>query len=943
MKRAIVLLLLSLAAHAQTINLPSGKPLGEVPGTPRRTNSFPTAVALSPDQRYLAILNNGFGTQESAGQQSIAILNLDTNELTDFPDPRLGPNAKQTYFLGLAWSTDGRELYASMASLTDPEGKQPGSTGNGIAVYSFAEGKLTPARFLKIPLQPLAKGKKFTYGAKFVPEGFANPYPAGLTVMREKTGDALLVPNNLSDTVVLISAKDGRLLKRFDLSRGATVPSQFPYECALQGSDESKAWCTLWNGSALAELDLNRGRVNRLGIDLRHDGRAKAGSHPAGISSTGEFLFVALQNADEVAVIRPETGRVLNYIPLKFGDSKSSGLQPTALVADERGRLYVTLSGANALAVVDIPENIMICFDCDPLENLRPFKSRGVLGFIPTQWYPTAVAIKGRIHSPDERPPVELQPELLIATGKGIGTGPNSAAVPKSPLAQKGHPYIASLIHGSIARVNIPEAEKNLKELTQQVLDSNLMRQPPPINFGVGKNPIKHVIYVIKENRTYDQLFGDLKPGNGDPSLTLYGWDITPNHHKLALQFGILDNFYDSGEVSGNGHVWSTAATTSDYTEKTWQINYRGDERMYDYEGKVGDIYPMHEQIPDINEPRTGYLWANAARSGLTYRHYGEYVDTQWCSAEKQNSPASTGRATTNCERPVVRKGEPLPEHLGGGPSPWPWPVPKIADNIPTKPELVGHFDPHFADYRLEYPDQLRADEFLREFKQFVRAREKGKGEQLPNLVVLRLPNDHTAGTWAGMPTPSAMLADNDLALGRIVEAVSNSPYWEDTAILVLEDDAQDGADHVDAHRSIAFVISKYSQSATEKPVVDSTFHTTVSMIKTIEDLLGMPPMNNNDAQAAPIQLFGGQGTQPPYKADRRNLDNGLIYTVNQPNAQGSKESAAMDFMRADSVNTELLNAILWRDRKGDIPVPNPVHTVHTPTEQHDDDDDDEE
>ena len=938
MKHVIVFLLLSLAAHAQTINLPSGKPLGQVPGTPRRTNSFPTAVALSPDQRYLAILNNGFGTEESAGQQSIAILDLETNLLTDFADPRLGPSAKQTYFLGLAWSTNGRELYASMASLTDPEGKKPGSTGNGIAVYSFGEGKLTSARFLKIPLQPLPKGKKFTYGAQFVPKGFANPYPAGMAVVRKKTGDELLVPNNLSDTVVLIRAQDGRLVKRFELSRRKTVPSQFPYECALQGSDVTKAWCTLWNGSAVAELDLSRGTVSRR-IDLRHDGRSKAGSHPAGISSTGEFLFVALQNADEVAVIRPETGRVLDYIPLKLGDSSSLGLQPTALVADERGRMYVTLSGANSVAIIDIPEGIEICLHC-PADIFRPFKSHGVLGFIPTQWYPTAVAIKGRIHSPDERPAVGLQPELLIATGKGIGTGPNAAAVPKGPLAQKGHPYIASLIHGSIARVSIPEAEKNLKELTRQVIDSNLMRQPPPINFGIGKNPIKHVIYVIKENRTYDQLFGDLKPGNGDPSLTLYGWDITPNHHKLALQFGILDNFYDSGEVSGNGHVWSTAATTSDYTEKTWQIGYRGDERMYDYEGKVGDIYPMHEQIPDINEPRTGYLWANAARNGLTYRHYGEYVDTQWCSAERQNSPASTGRATTNCERSVVRKGEPLPEHLGGVQSPWPRPVPMIADNIPTKPELRGHFDPHYADFNMEYPDQLRADEFLREFKEFVRARESGKGELLPSLVVLRLPNDHTAGTAVGMPTPSATVADNDLALGRIVEAVSNSPYWNDTAILVLEDDAQDGADHVDAHRSIAFVISKYSQSSTEKPIVDSTFHTTVSMIKTLEDLLGLPPMNNNDAQAAPIQLFGGNGTQPPYEADHRNLENGLIYTVNLPNAQGSKESAAMDIVRADSVNTELLNAILWRDRKGDVPVPKPVHTVHTPTERHDDDDD---
>jgi hypothetical protein len=918
MKHVIVLLLLSLAARAQTINLPSGKQLGQVPGTPRRTNSFPTAVALSPDQRYLAILNNGFGTAESAGQQSIAILDLDTNALTDFPDPRLGPNAKQTYFLGLAWSTTQRELYASVASLTDPEGKQPGSTGNGIAVYSFAEGKLTPARFLKIPLQPLAKGKKFTYGAQFVPEGFANPYPAGLAVHDLENRDRLLVAGNLSDSLYLVDTRDGRLISKIEISEGRAIPSRFPYTC----SGYKFSWCSLWNSSELVSIDSRTGKIlKKVKLNVRNKGIVVS-SHPSAVLDNVNFIYIALSNSDEIAVVDSYSGELVHRFEIKLPGQVRTGVRPVALAADGKN-LYVALAGANSVAVLDIPESA-ICIHCD---KQPPFHSKGVLGFIPTQWYPTALAVR--------------RGELLIATGKGVGTGPNAAAVPNGPLAQKGHPYIASLIHGSIARVNIPEAEKNLKELTQQVLDSNLMRQPPPINFGVGKNPIKHVIYVIKENRTYDQLFGDLKPGNGDPSLTLYGWDITPNHHKLALQFGILDNFYDSGEVSGNGHVWSTAATTSDYTEKTWQIGYRGDERMYDYEGKVGDIYPMHEQIPDINEPRTGYLWANAAGSGLTYRHYGEYVDTQWCSAEKQNSPASTGRAATDCKRAVVRNGEPLPEQLGGGQSPWPWPVPVIADNIPTKPELRGHFDPHYADFRMEYPDQLRADEFLREFKQFVRARESGRGEMLPNLVVLRLPNDHTAGTAAGMPTPSATVADNDLALGRLVEAVSNSRYWDDTAILVLEDDAQDGADHADAHRSIAFVISKYSQSSTEKPVVDSTFHTTVSMIKTLEDLLGMPPMNNNDAQAAPIQFFGGLGTQPPYKADHRNLETGLIYTVNQPNAQGSKESAAMDFVRADSVNTELLNAILWRDRKGDVPVPKPVHTVHTPTEQHDDDDDD--
>jgi hypothetical protein len=447
------------------------------------------------------------------------------------------------------------------------------------------------------------------------------------------------------------------------------------------------------------------------------------------------------------------------------------------------------------------------------------------------------------------------------------------------------------------------------------------------IAFGSGANPIKHVIYVIKENRSYDQILGDLGVGDGDPSLTMYGEEITPNEHKLARQFGVLDNFYDSGEVSGDGHVWSMAAITSDYLEQTWQIDYRGNERSYDYEGVVDGRYPLQEHIPDIDDPSTGYLWGNLARHGITYRHYGEFISTKFCSqkATRENPQEGTPlRGGSPCLRNSIKFGEKLPDYLGeprGGPSPWPWPIPMIAEDVAVKPELVGHFDPRFPDFNLNFPDQLRADEFLNEFDQFVEQRTEGR-DTMPQFILLRLPNDHTSGTKPGIATPAAAIADNDLALGRVVDAISHSAYWQDTAIFVLEDDAQNGADHVDAHRSTGFVISRFSPREA-KPFVDHTFYTTVNMVRTIEGLLGLPPMNNNDAHAAVMAaMFAGSGDQPAFTADARNRDNGLLYRINPSNNPDAKASRTLDFSHADAADAGQLNAILWRDRMGARSMP---------------------
>ena len=933
---ALVLCLGSLSATAQSsaqdkeIQLPSSKVLLlPAPGGPQPTNSFPTAVALSPDGKYLAILNNGYGTAESKYQQSIALLDLASNRLRDFPDPRLALHAKQSYFLGLAWSSDGANLYASMASLTDPEGKNPGDTGNGVAVYRLQDGTLLADRFLKLPRAPLGRGKRFTYNPKSVAPGNANPYPAGLAVVKRESGDALLIAENLADDAVLLDAHSGKVLQRFDLGRGKYVPAAFPYGVVVS-ADGSRGWCSLWNASQVAELDLRSGKVVRQIALLPPQRDIDASSHPTALllSSDQHHLYVTLSNRDSVAVVSTADGHVERYLSTSLPGQTYGGSYPDALAQSADGsKLYVANASADAIAVFDMEDHAARSklgsrggAATDAAPEGRSSNGQRPEYFIPTEWYPTAVAAHGG--------------ELLIASGKGEGTGPNAGwqDAPDRPGKHR-HPYIATMIRGSIARVSLAEAEINRDKLTQAVVRGNQMEgRTGEISFQRGENPIHHVIYVIKENRTYDQLFGDIREANGDSSLVMYGEDITPNQHKLARQFGILDNFYDSGEVSGNGHVWSTAAISSDYTEKTWEITYRGKERHYDYEGYVGDSNPMTIGIPDVNEPGTGYLWGNLARHNLTYRNYGEYVNTWWCEDLAQNSPAATGAASgrpPDCTRKAVDPGEDLPEKLGGGKSPYQYKIPLIAYDVANKPELRGHFDPNFADFNLNYPDQFRADEFLREFGAFVHARETGTGEQLPNFVLLRLPDDHTAGTRPGSPTPNASVADNDLAVGRVVEAVFSSPYWDDTAIFILEDDAQDGADHVDAHRSIALIVSKYSPGTPQQPSVDHRFYTTVNMIHTMEALLGLPPMNNNDAYAAVMApSFTGTGEQLPFKADYRNRDNGMIYQANAASAPGAKRSAKLDFSVADAADTSVLNAILWRAAKGRVPMPTPRHTV---------------
>ena len=926
MKKLAVVFLLALSAvlvvlvgaraaadRSRRINLPTSKTLTlPVPGYLARTNSFPATIALSPDGRYAALLNQGYGTQETGACQSIAILDLSNNQLHDFPDDRLSDeySTHQSYFIGLAFSSDGKHLYASMGSITDPTGEKPKSTGNGIAVYKFADGQVAPERFIKIAPQAIAEGKEVAFGVRKTPAGTALPYPAGLAVLPGAKGDRLLIANNLCDNVVLLDVNSGKIEKSFDLSGSRYIPSAYPYT-VIANKAGTKAWVSLWNSSSVAELDLAGGRVARRINLARQNGPIAPGSHPTAmlLDRDERIIYVALANADTVAAVDLKTGIELPY-GANIDAQDHPGYVPQALALSSDGRrLFAANASLDAIAV----------FEVKPVPDLSAYPNDHIvfgvapLGFIPTEWYPSALAIAGN--------------DLLIATAKGESSGPNNMQGKlKGERKRKEHPYIPTLIGGSIQRLSLADIDKNLAAYTHQVEEDNLVHSDGgKFEFAGGTNPIRHVIYVLKENRTYDQILGDLPAGDGDASLTMYGKDITPNQHKLALQFGVLDNFYDSGEVSGDGHIWSTASTTSDYNEKIWPIGYRSKERTYDADGTVADALPLEQGIPDIDDPATGFLWDNLAQHNLTYRIYGEFIHAVWCKKEKVSSPkqGTPSSASASCPVSEIKKGEALPENVGnprGGPSPWPWPIPQMKRMRPTKAALRDHYDPLFPDFETDYPDQLRADEFLREFGEFVKA--KGSAKELPQFTLLYLPDDHTGGTRPGKPTPQASVADNDLALGRVVDAVSHSPYWDDTAIFVLEDDAQDGADHVDAHRSTALVISKYAPR-TPPTFVDHQFYTTVSMIHTMESLLHLAPMNLFDAHAPLMApLFAGPGTQSPYQADDKNLRNALIYAVNEKKAPGAKESSQMNFSRPDAVDTKKLNAILWQDAKGNAPMP---------------------
>jgi YVTN family beta-propeller protein len=590
--------------------------------------------------------------------------------------------------------------------------------------------------------------------------------------------------------------------------------------------------------------------------DLRVISRIAVGEHPNQIvlHPKDNRLFVTCASTNNVSVIDTLAGTVTETIYTPLFPKSPEGSTPDALALTPDGQtLFVANADNNCVALIDISQ---------------PSRSQ-VKGFIPTGWYPTAVAV-----TPDGK-------QLLVGVGKGLQTHANATArsLDANQKAQQEvgalrvpFRYIGTTLSGALSIVPIPD-EAQLAKYTAQVyancpysdklLTGSITSEKTVIPTRVGDPcPIRHVIYIIKENRTYDQIFGDIKEGNGDPGLVMFGEKVSPNHHKLARDFVLLDNLYCNGQVSRDGHPWSTMAYNTDYTSRDWHLTYSSRKGVDD------------DDDANLSKAPSGYLWDACARAGLNFRNYGEY-----------------GRRVSQPDGKFRMEG--------------------------AVPGLIGHMCASYGISKVpgqKQRDTSNVDIFLDEFRDLER---QGK---LPGLMVMSLGEDHTTGTRPGTFTPAACVACNDLALGRLVEAVSRSKSWRETAIFVIEDDAQNGPDHVDAHRTVGLVISPY----VKRRAVDSTQYSTVSMIRTIELILGLPPLSQYDAAARP--MFGSFTDHPnlsPYESVPAQVD---VNAVNSSLAYGASRSMKMDFSEYDRVDDFELNEILWRSIKGvNAPLPAPV------------------
>lgn len=714
----------------------------------------------------------------------------------------------------------------------DPEGKQVFASGaehEFVHQFRFDQGYLSQHRTLPVgdPKQTL------------VPTG----------VSCDRTGQTLYVANAFGDTLCILPVSQPEQRQHVAFRKGS-----YPY-AALPSHDGARLFVSLWGDASVAIVDLQARKVLA---------SWKTEAHPTemALSPDGQRLYVACANSNTVSVLGTGSGKALEVIATALYPQAPNGSTPNSLSLTPDGQILLVANADNSnIALFNVS---------------RAGKSQS-LGFIPVGWYPTSVRF-----SP-------LDKRIYVANGKGLMSqanpqGPNPLKDPPATVRQ----YIAGLFRGTLSVIDFPSPEA-LARYSEQAFQCSPLRadrspvstspetdNPIPAKVGLP-SPIKHCIYIIKENRTYDQVFGDLPQGNGDPNLCIFPRQVTPNHHALVEEFVLLDNFYVESEVSADGHEWSMAAYATDFVEKTWPLGYRGSRK-----GKVGYTSEGHR---DIAIPNGGYIWDNCRRANVSYRSYGEWI--------------------TNGAKP----GEPARANV---------------------PALEGHFDPLFHGYDLDYPDVKRTARFVEELTRF---EQEG---QLPQFIVLRLPNDHTQGQKAGKPTPTAMVADNDLALGRLVEAVSKSRFWKDTAIFVVEDDAQNGSDHVDAHRTVALVISPY----TKRHYVDSSMYSTASMLRTMELILGLHPMSQFDAAARPMHAaFTARPDLSSYNHRPAGVD---IALLNPSGTQSAKLSAAMDFSREDAADDLLLNEVVWKSVRGEeSSMPPPVRAAFVLAHQDDDEDDD--
>jgi len=926
--------------------------------------------------RYLISVNSGYGIQFTSGgnkgQQSLSVIDLNNPggaaviQNVYFPSP-------QSVNVGVAFSLK-----------QDDDGSFPlyvsGGFENKIWIFKFLPGHANP-------ITPVSPGPATLVDAPFIDvTGFADVansprynsnhapvYPTGLALSPD--GRNLFVANNLGDSLGIVKDLRGeRRLVRIDLRHPENRDHQiYPYGVALKsGADGQiggvKAFVSCWNDSSVAVVNPNQ--PDKVSF-------VKVGHHPTKLllSSDQTRLFVANSDDDSVSIIDTVTDKELERVNVRLSESVPPGNSPEG-IAVSGSVLFVANSHSNSVAVVDMAKTGPSMNDEPGWEEKDGQKERSkVRGFIPTGQYPSALALVGNT--------------LFVGNGKGTGLENssvvvnNSGRVPNSPNDRfpagtgrgslQGGQYSASLVIGNISEISLPD-DPALSRYTQQVMRNNgLLGQTQRSLFANGRLPIKHVIYLIKENRTYDQVFGDVEQSgdgskaDGDSSLAIFGagnaavrpngtkQNITPNHRALALRFGLLDRFFVNSEASPDGHSWSTAAFSTDYVDKAFRWEYSSRGRTYDYEGfnRLPNYEPlrgspslfgpdvnaqeitnyMQRYVPylhgsrDVAEPESLYLWDAAAGAGLTYRTYGEYAATLSSAdvtAIKNNRSKSYPDVTPNVSA------------------------------FATKKSLEGHFSETYRNFDLDTPDSMTMDSYraakesgggtspviteshvdpkfrgtsrigawLDEFRSMAADRAANKADRLPSLSIVRMPNDHTDGLGARKPTPQFYVADNDYAVGLMVEAVSNSVYWKDTAIVMVEDDAQDGPDHVDAHRSVALVISAYNRPG----ALIHEFHNTVSLIRTIEMLLGIGPMNQLDATATPINIFRSEADLRPYKAILPDVS--LENLANPASARDAataywmRQTDRQDLSHADMADPWVLNQIIWFSVRPEKPMP---------------------
>lgn len=675
-------------------------------------------------------------------------------------------------FYGAAFAPDGHHLYVS------------GGNTDMLFVYAWKDGTASLEN-------------KFVLAKAKTEDGTGTSYPAGVAVA--PNGRFIYVAEDVGDHLAVVNAATGEVAQRF-------ATDHYPYGVVLAA--HGRLFVSAWGGTTLSQF-----RVLADGT-LAYIGRIEVGRHPSALAVNGGGLFVALAGSDRVAIVDTSLRKVSGYLHDAAPGAPPEGSTPNAVAVSSDGkRLLVAEADNNAVAVFGLGTGKL-------------------LGRIPVDWYPTAVA--------------EIGKELFVLSGKGHGTHANpDGPVPltKWPF-EKPKAYTLGQLNGTMRLLPAQITPVQLAAFTQRVVAANGWQQRPAAR---RYPPFKHVIYIIKENRTYDQVLGDMKEGDGDPSLVYFpDVTITPNHHQLARRFGLFDRFFVNAEVSSQGHIWSTAAYITNYGEKVVPSAYAG--KRADMDGEESD------------EPERGFLWTLAHRDGVTFRDYGEMVH--------------------------------------GNPG---WPV--------TQRDLGADVNPDYLPMDMVTPDQKRADVWITEFHRFV------SDGNMPQLELMWLPMDHLAAGRPGKCTPNACMADNDLALGRIVQALSHSPYWKDTVIFVVEDDAQAGPDHVDSHRAPFYAISAYN-----RPGTVHRFANTTDVIAAIEDILGMGRLSKFDYFSRPLSdIFAPTADLTPYDPIAPKQD---LNEKNPQNTAAARMSEGLDLSGPDRVDDQVYNRILWLMLKGDVPPP---------------------